>query len=161
MQVVTYFTLYEGLRFTDHKMRQADKLVQVQTCTCTKSVHKHSYLPMFINKGLQHTIQQLVKPDHSEIKSVFYLYKAKSGNPFLKLASTLFRVWKHGLVVYFTSWASIALFIKRVSLIGYILDIYSTQHFYSKVLWGKWTIQKMWEQKQDRPIKETFYRRAI
>lgn len=142
-------------------MRKADQLVQVQTCTCRKSLHKHSYLPMFISKGLQHTIQQLVKPDHSEIKSMFYLYKAKSGNPILKLASIVLRVWKHGLVIYFTSWASIALFIKKASSIGYILGIYSTQHFYSKVLWGKGTIQKVWEQKQDRPIKETFYRRAI
>lgn len=82
MQVVTYFTLYEGLIFTDHKMRKADELVQVQTCTCRKSLHKHSYLPIFISKGLQHTIQQLVKPDHSEIKSMFYLYRPNQETDF-------------------------------------------------------------------------------
>lgn len=126
----------------DHKMRKAVKLVQVQTCTCRKSLHKHSYLPIFISKGLQHSIQQLVKPDYNEVKSMFYLNKPKWGKPDFELASIVLRVWKHGLVIYLTSWASIASFIKRWSVIGYILNIYSAQHFYSKVLLGKWTIQK-------------------
>lgn len=57
------FTLHQGLMFKDHKMRKAIKLLQEQTCTCWKKC-AHLYLPIFISKGLQHIIQNLVKPDH-------------------------------------------------------------------------------------------------
>lgn len=78
---------HQGLMFKDHKMRKAIKLLQVQTCTCSQM--RTMYLQIFIGKGLQHTIQQLVKPDHYEIKSMFYLNKLKSGNLILSLPQLL------------------------------------------------------------------------
>ena len=73
--------------FKDHEMRKVIKLLQVQTCTCSQMLTM--YLWIFLSKGLQHTIQQLVKPDHYEMKSMFYLTKPKSGNLILSLAQLL------------------------------------------------------------------------